>query len=263
MATNLVYVALILPQSKREAIVELKKSKPITCDNFKNVLMLFKEHKLLWCGLAAFFLTLFAWSVSDIMVLYVKASPLCWKSTTIGYFMALQTVVVAVFTVGALKFLKSYASDAMLVAIGIVSTIVGNVIRAIADTTALMFWSVTPMFLAGLPNPCLRSILSKLVPSTKQGALFTAVAIVETLSKLISPALFNTLYPITRSELHFPGFCFALTAGFAFVALFFLIPFFCAHAQYKHVASEVESEYEPLPPDPDVEPSEDYRNPPC
>ena len=223
--------------------------------------MLFRRHTLLQFALIAFFFTLFAWSVNNIMVLYVKASPLCWSSSTFGYFMSAQTTVVAASTVLTLKLLKPYVSDAFLVTSGVISTIVGYVLRSIANTTAMMFWSIVPLALAGLPNPVLRAIMSKLTASTKQGALFTVIGIVEIISRIVSPILFNTLYPVSRTKWHFPGFCFALTAGFAFLSLFFLIPFFCAsNKQYEDVP-DMKSEYEPLPPSLDDEPEVGFKIP--
>ena len=236
LGVTFLYTLLILPPSKREATVELRKSKPIACSHFKNVLLLFREHKLLGLALLAFFFASFS-MFNDLTVLYTKAYPLCWDSETIGYYYALVTAVAAFGTITILMAASNRVSEALLAVVGLFATVAHNLVKAFATTTSIMFWSSAPVFLAGLVSPCLRTVMSKLAPSTKQGTVFTAISITEVLSKLVVPSIYNTIYPISRTSLHFPGFCYVLTAGLLLFSVCLVVPIFCVQKR---------SEYEPI-----------------
>ena len=237
LGVTLLYTLFVLPSSKREGTVELKKSRPIACSHLKNVLMLFREYKLLGFPLLALFFASFS-MYNDLTVLYTKAYPLCWDSETIGYYYTLYLGVAALGTIITLKATSNRVSDVSLAMLGLFAIAAHNMVKAFATTSSVMFWSAAPMFFGGLYNPCLRTVLSKLVPSTKQGAVFAAAAITEVSSKLIVPSIYNTVYPITRISLHFPGFCYVLTAVLLLFSVCLVIPIFCVQKK---------SEYDPIP----------------
>lgn len=170
----------------------------------------------LWLYLLCFFVvvTVHSGSVS-LFVLYELSSPLCWGSTLIGFGSATLHVGYLSSLLG-LKLMQRCLADSWVALIGLLSNIAGLVVISISDNTQLMFTGYGLNFLFMTTTPVIRSKLSKLVDTSQQGALFAAVACVESLCFLVGTSLYNALYPAT---LHFmKGF------PFLFGALLQLIP---------------------------------------
>ncbi|EAW51088.1 heme carrier protein 1, isoform CRA_c [Homo sapiens] len=85
------------------------------------------------------------------------------------------------------------------------------VVFAFATITPLMFTGYGLLFLSLVITPVIRAKLSKLVRETEQGALFSAVACVNSLAMLTASGIFNSLYPATLNFMK--GFPFLLGAG--------------------------------------------------
>uniref|UniRef100_A0A3Q3X107 Proton-coupled folate transporter n=1 Tax=Mola mola TaxID=94237 RepID=A0A3Q3X107_MOLML len=170
----------------------------------------------LWLYLLSFFFVAMIHAGSSLLyVLYELSSPLCWGPTLIGYGAGALNIASLTSLLG-LKILQSCLSDFWVALIGLVSSITGLLVFSVADTTELMFTGYALCFLYMTATPVLRSTMSKMVDRSEQGALFAAIACVESLCFLVAGSLFNTLYPAT---LHFmKGFTFL------FAAVVLLIP---------------------------------------
>eukprot|EP00063_Salmo_salar_P010514 XP_013985349.1 PREDICTED: solute carrier family 46 member 3-like [Salmo salar] len=66
-----------------------------------------------------------------------------------------------------------------------------------------------------MPAPVLRSMMSKIVLSSEQGAVFACVAFVEMLSIGVGITVFSSTYASTVSW--FPGFSFLLASAIALI----------------------------------------------
>ncbi|XP_006979684.1 lysosomal proton-coupled steroid conjugate and bile acid symporter SLC46A3 [Peromyscus maniculatus bairdii] len=218
LMVNLAYIAFFLRDPIRESssqIVTMSCGENLK-DLFYRTYMLFKngssKRRSLLC-LLIFTLVIYFFviiGISPIFTLYELGSPLCWDEVYIGYGAAL----------GSLSFLSSFLGiwlfsyclkDLYITFIGILTTMMGMVLAAFTKTTLMMFLVRIPFFFTFMPLSVLRSMLSKVVHSTEQGALFACIAFLETLSGVAATSAYNGIYSATVAW--YPGFIFLLSAG--------------------------------------------------
>lgn len=96
------------------------------------------------------------------------------------------------------------------------------------------------MLLASMPFPVLRSMTSKIVSKSDQGALFACLSFLESLTTNVSIAVFSSVYAATLAW--YPGFSFLLAAGLCVIPLIVLG---VVGLTGLHVAEEVKDQ-EPL-----------------
>lgn len=154
---------------------------------------------------------------TSLITLYELNEPLCWTEIYIGYGAALSTTVFVVSYVGVLAFTRCGVPELLIVLLGILSVASGMVLAAFAKTTPLMFIVRVPMFLSIMPFPVLRSMMSKIISKSEQGALFACLSFLESLTSNISGAVFNTIYFATVAW--YSGFVFLLSAGLCVIPL--------------------------------------------
>ncbi|KAL6091477.1 hypothetical protein STEG23_001829 [Scotinomys teguina] len=218
LMVNLTYITFFLRDPIRESssqIVTMSCSESLK-DVFYRTYMLFKngssKRRSLLCLLiftiVIYFFVVFG--ISPIFTLYELGSPLCWNEVYIGYGSAL----------GSISFLSSFLGiwlfsycleDVHITFIGILTTMVGMVLAAFSKTTLMMFLVRIPFFFTFMPLSVLRSMLSKVVHSTEQGALFACIAFLETLGGVTATSAYNGIYSATVAW--YPGFIFLLSAG--------------------------------------------------
>ncbi|XP_044225565.1 solute carrier family 46 member 3 [Thunnus albacares] len=156
----------------------------------------------------------------SLMTLYELNEPLCWTEILIGYGSALSTTVFLASFMGVSAFTYCGMPQLLIVLLGILSVISGMILTAFAKTTLLMFIVRVPMLLSIMPFPVLRSMMSKIISKSQQGALFACLSFLESLTNNVSSAVFNSVYAATVSW--FPGFVFLLSAGLCVIPLSFL-----------------------------------------
>lgn len=156
----------------------------------------------------------------SMITLYELNEPLCWTEILIGYGSALSTTVFLTSFLGVSAFTYCGVPQLLIVLIGILSVISGMVLLAFAKTTLLVFLVRVPMLLAIMPFPVLRSMVSKIIPKSQQGALFAFISVLDSLITNTAGAVFNSIYAVTVAW--YPGFVFALSAGLCGIPLFFL-----------------------------------------
>ncbi|XP_039632613.1 solute carrier family 46 member 3 [Perca fluviatilis] len=156
----------------------------------------------------------------SLMTLYELNKPLCWTEILIGYGSALSTTVFLTSFVGVSAFTYCGVPQLLIVLMGILSVISGMVLLAFAKTTLLMFLVRVPMLLSITPFPVLRSMISKIISKSEQGALFALLSFLDSLTSNVSVAVFNSVYAATVAW--YPGFVFLLSAGLCVIPLFVL-----------------------------------------
>ncbi|XP_036381082.1 solute carrier family 46 member 3 [Megalops cyprinoides] len=152
----------------------------------------------------------------SMITLYELNEPLCWSEILIGYGSALSTIVFITSFIGVSVFSRCLGNGT-IVFIGLLSVMSGLVMVAFAKTTLMMFLVRVPMLLAIMPAPVLRSMMSKAVSKSEQGALFACVAFLESLSSNVAFAVFSSLYAATVAW--YSGFCFLLAAGLCLIPM--------------------------------------------
>ncbi|XP_028635668.1 solute carrier family 46 member 3 [Grammomys surdaster] len=217
-AVNLTYILFFLSDPIKESssqIITMSCSESLK-DLFYRTYMLFKngssKRRSLLC-LLIFTLVIYFFviiGISPIFTLYELGPPLCWNEVYIGYGSALGSVSFLSSFLGIWLF--SYClKDIYIAYIGIFTTMVGMLLAAFAKTTLMMFLVRIPFSFTIMPLSVLRSMLSKVVHSTEQGALFACIAFLETLGGVISTSAYNGIYSATVAW--YPGFIFLLSAG--------------------------------------------------
>ncbi|KAM6985175.1 lysosomal proton-coupled steroid conjugate and bile acid symporter SLC46A3 [Aplochiton taeniatus] len=150
----------------------------------------------------------------SIFILFELNAPLCWSEVYVGYGSALTALIYLVSFAGV-SLLSRCLPDVSLVLLGLLSVSAGLLMAAFANTTLLMFLMRLPLLLSVMPTPVLRSMMSRLVRSSEQGALFACVAFVEMLSVGVAVTMFNSTYAATVSWL--PGFSFLLASSLTLI----------------------------------------------
>ncbi|XP_071362369.1 lysosomal proton-coupled steroid conjugate and bile acid symporter SLC46A3 [Trachinotus anak] len=156
----------------------------------------------------------------SLMTLYELNEPLCWTEILIGYGSALSTTVFLISFMGVYAFTSCGVPQLLIVLIGILSVVTGMILVAFAKTTFLMFLVRVPMLLSIMPFPVMRSMMSKIISKSEQGALFACLSFLESLTSNVSTAVFNSVYAATVAW--YPGFIFLLSAGLCAIPLFVL-----------------------------------------
>ncbi|CAG00446.1 unnamed protein product, partial [Tetraodon nigroviridis] len=145
---------------------------------------------------------------ASLMTLYELNKPLCWTEILIGYGSALSTTVFLTSFVGVSVFTYCWCSTA-----GYCPD--GDYVRHVGHATVRV-----PLLLSIMPFPVLRSMMSKIIPKSEQGALFACLSFFENLTNSVSVAVFNSVYAATVAW--YPGFIFLMSAGLCVVPLFVL-----------------------------------------
>ncbi|NXC42231.1 S46A3 protein, partial [Penelope pileata] len=222
---NIIYIIFFLEDTI--SISDFQQQAPVSYkellkETFSGVYMLFKtapskKRVLIIVLLFTFMTYLFtAFGGSSLFTLYELDEPLCWNEVYIGYGAAAFTSVSLTSFLGVYLFSKCL-KDIYIVFIGIFSYIGGIVMAAFAKTTLLMFLVRVPSLLCLMPVPVLRSMLSKVVLTSEQGAVFACIACLEVVTGTISLSVFNTIYAAT--VVWFSGFSFLLSAGLCLIPL--------------------------------------------
>ncbi|XP_029304187.1 solute carrier family 46 member 3 [Cottoperca gobio] len=156
----------------------------------------------------------------SLITLYELNEPLCWTEILIGYGSALSTTVFLTSFVGVSAFTYCGVPQLLIVLMGILSVVSGMVLLAFTKTTVMMFIARVPMLLSIMPFPVLRSMISKIISKSEQGALFACLSFLESLTNNVSIAVFSSVYAATVAW--YSGFIFTLAAGLCVIPLFFL-----------------------------------------
>uniref|UniRef100_A0A8C1KQA6 Solute carrier family 46 member 3 n=1 Tax=Cyprinus carpio TaxID=7962 RepID=A0A8C1KQA6_CYPCA len=160
----------------------------------------------------------------SIFILYELNTPLCWSEVFVGYGSGLSTAIYLVSFAGV-ALLSRYLPDAYIILLGLTSVAAGLIMAAFAKTTLLMFLVRLPLLLSIMPTPVLRSMMSKIVSGSEQGAMFACVAFVEMLSVGVSFTMFSSIYAATLSW--FSGFSFLLAAGLTLIPAVLICVILC------------------------------------
>ncbi|XP_031471514.1 solute carrier family 46 member 3 [Phasianus colchicus] len=222
---NIIYITFFLEDTVH--ISEFQQQAPLSYKEYlketiSGVYMLFKtapsKKRILIIVLLFIFMTyLFTmFGGSSLFTLYELDEPLCWTEVYIGYGAAAFTSVSLTSFLGVYLFSKCL-KDIYIVFIGIFSYIGGIVMAAFAKTTLLMFLVRVPSLFCIMPIPVLRSMLSKVVLPSEQGAVFACIACLEILTGTISLSVFNVIYAATVAW--FSGFSFLLSASLCLIPL--------------------------------------------
>ncbi|XP_077448316.1 lysosomal proton-coupled steroid conjugate and bile acid symporter SLC46A3 [Stigmatopora argus] len=147
----------------------------------------------------------------SLLTLYELNEPLCWTEILIGYGAALSTTIFLFSFFGVAGLTYCGTPQLLIVLLGILSLATGLVMVAFSKTTLMMLLARVPMLLSIMPFSVLRSMMSKIISKSEQGALFALLSFTDVLTANVSVAVFNILYATT--VVWYPGLIFLLGAG--------------------------------------------------
>lgn len=109
-------------------------------------------------------------------------------------------------------------SDISSAIIGLVSSIFSTLIKAFATEPWHLYLSIGVGFTAGIFSPMMRSVITKTVPNSEVGKIFSITSSFEAVSVLGAAPLYTYIYTKTYKE--FPGAYNLITAVVYVLALF-------------------------------------------
>jgi len=217
---NLIYVVIFLPESLPP---ELKQHNSVcSCESIKPIVLVYIKKRdgrwilfsLLVCAVIVY---LASFVVQTLLVLYGKKSPLCWEESIIGYFLGTLLFSKAVGAVVGISLCSRLGiSNYGAIQLGVFFLMANLVMIGFSRNTLEMFLATVLGFFSGIPQPCIRAEMSRLVNKEEQGALFAILASLESLCNFSSQLIFNPLYTWTVTELKgefVGGITFFINAG--------------------------------------------------
>eukprot|EP00794_Sanderia_malayensis_P012162 gene12162-13417_t len=215
---NLMYVTFILPETINNP--ERKTARDLfNKAHFHRIAKVFTEAtvdrkwQLVGLLIASAFMMISSIGFGCVIVLYALDAPFCCSPIMIGYFLADSMFVQAIGAMLGFCVLRKCISEIALTQMGFCSIIASLILMALSKTRWMMF--IVPLVggLGGVCMPIIRAKMSRLVKDEDQGALFAAVATVETICTLFGAAIFNSLYSITVRHFEFKGLSFFIMAA--------------------------------------------------
>ncbi|GFS00029.1 proton-coupled folate transporter-like [Elysia marginata] len=156
--------------------------------------------------------------------LYQLHEPFCWNALSIGEYTSIRYGVSNIGGALWLTVLRRFLPVEVLAMVGVAFQTSAFAFEAFV-TKSWQFYIVPGLL---VPNSCVvpvaRAMLSLLVTSDQQGAVFSSIGVMETLCSLFTGAAYNQLYRATVSTM--PGAIYLLMSSCAAVSFMFFIIYF-------------------------------------
>ena len=216
---NWLFGLFVLPESlpkERRAPFSWRKANPV------GSLQLLAAHPGLLGMAAMFFLYMLAHqSLQQIFVLFTGYR-FNWGIRDVGLFLGATGVASIIVQMTLVRPIVQAIGERRAMLLGLACGVLGFAIYALAPNS-LLFWCGLPVFaMLGLVQPTSQSLMSRRVPGNEQGRLQGAVSGIQSITGLIGPSLYTTVFAwaITGGKpLGLPGLGILVSAGLAFLAL--------------------------------------------
>ncbi|KAK7105145.1 hypothetical protein V1264_019745 [Littorina saxatilis] len=184
------------------------------------------QRAFLWMGLLAFFLAMMP-EFADVKVrsLYLMNEPFCWSSVQMGIFQAAKDGASRCSSLFLIKVLQRCLLTPALAIIAATAYVAGDVLMAFARDDLAVFMVPVVSMAGYMVFAAIRSMMSRLVPPDKQGALFAAIAVVESACYCMGQTTFFSIYQATMHV--FQGVIFFFFAGFHFFIIVIYVIYLC------------------------------------
>ena len=149
--------------------------------------------------------------------LYILNRPFCWLPDQIGYFGALRTGLMSVITMTVIKGCLNCLGDEYIIIVGMFAEIGGLVLEAMATSDLMMWWVPAISGSEATSSPITRSMLSRMTPSSQQGAIFASIATLETITSFVSNTMYGSIYTATVGTMR--GAVFLIMTMWPFLAI--------------------------------------------
>ncbi|XP_020897352.1 proton-coupled folate transporter [Exaiptasia diaphana] len=227
---SVLYTAIFVPESRPPSDLPDEKVSFFSCKSLKRIYKVYSapreggRRNLVLITICSGILQSVLMGLTATITLFMIHTPLCFSPEWVGYFTAWRSLSIGLGAILGIKLLGKCFSELTIARFGILTRLGSLVLLGFSTTKLLIYMVPLVGLLNGCPLPIMRGMLSRIVSSDEQGALFAAVASLETLSNFLGSFMFNTLYPASLKA-DFPPFVFLLGAGLTiipFVLLWFL-----------------------------------------
>ncbi|XP_046575200.1 solute carrier family 46 member 3-like [Haliotis rubra] len=154
--------------------------------------------------------------VNSVETLYQLGRPFCWDPEEIGYFSAYSTVFMTICGLVAIKLGSACVRVEILAVTGMFLQMGSLILEGLASTDAMLYLVPFVGSFSGVSVSVIRSVMSHMVDPQEQGAIFSSMATVDTLSGAIGSATFTFLYSATVDTIR--GTAFLVMAAVIFMA---------------------------------------------
>ncbi|KAK3093015.1 hypothetical protein FSP39_010055 [Pinctada imbricata] len=163
---------------------------------------------------------------TNVEIFYQLGLPFCWDSVDISNFGTVRSVVQEVFGLIMIKVFQCCMSDELIAVLGTVSAGAYFVMEGFATNTFQLYMVPVVGSLGIIEVSMIRSLISKMAPADKQGAVFASIAFFENICTMVGSVAGGAIYSATVG--FFRGFAFFVMAGYNAIALLLLIVLYIA-----------------------------------
>ncbi|XP_067682436.1 lysosomal proton-coupled steroid conjugate and bile acid symporter SLC46A3-like [Haliotis asinina] len=153
---------------------------------------------------------------TTIEILYQLGRPFCWNPVKIGYYGAYSTVFMTVSGIVAIKLGSKCVRVEVIAVIGMFLLVASLILEGLARTDAMLYSVPFVASINSVAFPVTRSVLSRMVEAHEQGAIFSSMATIDTLSAAIGSTGFASLYRATAGTMR--GMAFHVIGAVIFIA---------------------------------------------
>ncbi|XP_060082996.1 lysosomal proton-coupled steroid conjugate and bile acid symporter SLC46A3-like [Ylistrum balloti] len=169
-------------------------------------------------------------------ILYQLNAPFCWTSVKVGYYTAISVSTSMILGVAIVKGLQIFFAEEIIAILSAISGMSAYTVEALAVDDVMLFMVPVIGFLNALVFPMVRSILSKLTPADRQGALFAGIAVVEIVANLGSNVGASSIYAATVGTMR--GLVFLVFASMSLLTACLLLVYRITKGRSKTVPIE-------------------------
>jgi len=151
-----------------------------------------------------------------------------WVGYSLGFVGIMVALVQGVFIRKVIKRLGEWKT----VFIGLVFSVLGLISFALASQAWMLFLLIVPFSFGGLAGPGLQGIISKQVPDNEQGELQGSITSLMSVSAVLAPPIYTTLFEYFTQEptqLFFPGAPFIMSALFCLLSAILVLRSYQKH----------------------------------
>ncbi len=220
---NVLYGFFIVPESlpveKRRAF-QWKRANPVSS------LLNLRSYPKISNLVVSFFLIYLAGKAVESVWSFYTMYRFDWDTTHVGYSLAVVGILVTIVQGGLIgKVVKTFG-ETKTIFIGYVFWVLGQVLFGLATEGWMMYTFIIVYCLGGIAGPTLQGIISNEVPDDAQGELQGALTSLMSITSIIGPVLFTTVFALFSGEdapFHLPGASFFLGAILAAISMLLAI----------------------------------------
>lgn len=217
------FVIFLVP----ETLVE-RRHHPITCLSFIKCFEFYvkdtptkRRFKMIVCAFC--FMTVIGCFIgeSNFSMLYLLHQPFCWAKMKITIFNGTFVLLKWVATLSILHVGKRWISEPVFAIMGSMSLSIGYLLRGLAWDDILIYIGATISILSDMVSPMMRTVMSKSVSASEQGALFAGIGVLQMVVSSVAGIALSAIY--NEGLKVYLGLPYVVIGGVVFINVILLI----------------------------------------